>query len=106
MSSEPIPIATAIEALTNDLMVGVARASRPAGSRVGLIAQRWAEVVGSPLGECTSPGSCVDGMLTIHARDAGAASLVRQSSGDLSMRLRAAFGDEISRIRVVVTRPR
>ncbi len=102
MTSEPTPLHHALRQVTADLHAGVAV---PQPQSLGDLALRWEECVGPKIGACTLPGSFVEGVLTIHANDASAASLVKQSSGDLATRLQPVLPG-LERLRVVVTRPR
>ena len=102
MTNEPTPLGDALRWVTTDLHSGIAV---PQPASLGDLAVRWSEFVGTQLGACTLPGSFAEGVLTIHAHDASAASLVKQSSGELANRLRPLLPGLV-RLRVVVTRPR
>jgi hypothetical protein len=102
VTADPTPLSDALQWVTTDLHGGI---TNPQPKSLGELALRWGEFVGERLGACTLPGSFADGVLTVHAHDASAASLVKQSSGELAGRLRPLLPG-LERLRVVVTRPR
>ena len=101
MNNEPTPLGDALRAVTDDLVGGQQRSGSVWD---GGLANRWAEIVGPMLHDCTLPGSLRDGVLTIHANDPAAASIVRQRSGDIAAQLRDQLSLVITQIKVVVSR--
>ena len=97
--SQPIPLNAALSAVANDLKAGTAHG-------IQSITTNWSEVVGQQLSEHTVAGSMIDGVLTIHANDSAAASVVRQRSADIGRRYGDATGQTVRQLRVIVARKR
>ncbi len=103
MKPEPTSLGAALREVAADLAGGQSRV--PQDALTGL-AQHWEAIAGPRLCMCCLPGSFADGVLTVHAQDPGAASLVRQSAGEIALRMNDLLRTSVTRIRVVVTRPR
>ena len=82
MTDDPTPLGDALRAVTDDLVGGQQRSGSVWD---GGLANRWGEIVGPMLHDCTLPGSLRYGVLTIHANDPAAASLVRPSRSVLDL---------------------
>ncbi len=96
--NDPTPLRRALDAVTSDLRSG------STGGVVDLV-RAWPEVVGPMLADVTEPGSVLDGVLTVHAADPGAASAVRQRAGEIGDRLAVVLGTgRVRQLRVVVKR--
>lgn len=98
-ASQPIPLNAALNAVADDLKAG-------STSEIRAITTNWAEIVGQQLSEHTVAGSMIDGVLTIHASDSAAASVVRQRSGDIGRRYGEATAQTVRQLRVIVARKR
>lgn len=98
-SSQPIPLNAALNAVADDLKAGTT-------SAIQAITTNWSEIVGKQLSEHTVAGSMIDGVLTIHANDSAAASVVRQRSADIGRRYAEATSQTVRQLRVIVARKR
>ena len=99
MIDDPIPLRSALDAVADDLRSGSA-------SVVAVVVSQWQTIVGDQLVAHTAPGSMIDGVLTIHASDSAAASVVRQRSASIGARYAEVTGKPLRQLRVVVSRDR
>ena len=99
MSTQPVPLRAALDAVASDLHAGTA-------SAVTAMTAKWDDIVGPQLAAHTVAGSMIDGVLTIHADDSAAASVVRQRSHAIGKSYAAATGTPVRQLRVVVARRR
>jgi predicted nucleic acid-binding Zn ribbon protein len=98
--SEPVPLGDALAAVTADL-----RSATP--DVLAGLARQWVEVVGPEIADHATPGSLVDGVLTINVDEPAAATSLRQAAPQLAERLATVVGSgAVRQIRVLVSRPR
>lgn len=96
----PTPLAEALQEVGAELGL-------PGPDLVGVLTERWAEVVGDAVAAHAQPRDLRDGTLTIAVDGAPWATQLRYLETDICTRFSAITGrDAIRRVRVIVERPR